>query len=216
VSRGTTPFVYLRFMPRKRWSSQKEVTPELLKTREKRKWQIALRRYVLEENPCVSYAPYFGLDIANFKKWISLQFSDEMSWDNFGRLWQFEHVVPLAYFDFALEEDLKLCWNFINIRIEYVKDGKDKNKLSVLSSAKAYFETLYQTTGYFLCGKMISRINQIEEAKIPLPEKEQDFLLKNKEYLELIYNYSAFEFELLNSGRDISEVIKEINFLKKF
>jgi hypothetical protein len=31
----------------------------------------------------------------------------------------------------------------------------------------------------------------------------------------MIENYSAFEFELLNSGRDISEVKKEIEFLKK-
>jgi hypothetical protein len=216
VSRGTISFIYLRFMPRKRWSSQKEVTPDLLRTREKRKWQIALRRYVLEGNPCVSYAPYFGLDISNFKKWISLQFADNIGWDNFGSLWQFEHVVPLAYFDFSSEEDLKLCWNFINIRIALVKEGKEKNNISILSSAKAYFESLHQATGYFLCEKMISRINQVEQTKTIFPEKEQDFLLQNKEYLALIYDYSAFEFELLNSGRNISEVIKEINFLKKF
>jgi hypothetical protein len=32
----------------------------------------------------------------------------------------------------------------------------------------------------------------------------------------MIENCSAFEFELINSGRNISEVKKEIAFLKKF
>jgi hypothetical protein len=32
----------------------------------------------------------------------------------------------------------------------------------------------------------------------------------------MIENYTAFEFEMLNSGRDIVEVQKEIEFFNKF
>ena len=61
-------------MPRKKWSAQTEVTPSLLKLREKRRWQIALRRYVIERNISTFYAPYFGLDVENIRIWFEMQF----------------------------------------------------------------------------------------------------------------------------------------------
>src|SRR4030095_7188418 len=101
-------------MARKRWTPVEESSPSLEKFREKKKWQINLRRYVINKSPCPQYAPYFGLDISNLRKWFELQFSPEMSWDNFGKAWQFEHIIPAAYFDFSNDEELKLCWSFIN------------------------------------------------------------------------------------------------------
>jgi hypothetical protein len=47
-------------------------------------------------------------------------------------------------------------------------------------------------------------------------EKQQAFIIENRPFLEMIENYSEFEFELLNRGRNINEVEKEIAFLKKF
>lgn len=67
-------------MSRKKWEPQTAITPALLKTREKRKWQIALRRYVLERNVCVDYAPYFGLDIERMRHWFECQFPPGIGW----------------------------------------------------------------------------------------------------------------------------------------
>jgi hypothetical protein len=61
---------------RKKWSARTEITPAVLKFREKRKWQIALRRYVIEKNNCITYAPYFGLDRENLRKWFEMQFEE--------------------------------------------------------------------------------------------------------------------------------------------
>lgn len=105
-------------MERKKWTPKVEITDGLIKSREKRKWQLALRRYVLEKNISPGYAPYFGLNIVKFRQWIEIQFTGELNWENFGAAWQFEHIVPLAYFDFSIEDDMHLCWNFINIRVE--------------------------------------------------------------------------------------------------
>ncbi|MFI5132361.1 MAG: hypothetical protein ACHQFX_20330, partial [Chitinophagales bacterium] len=87
-----------KYMSRKRWTPQKEVTPALLKFREKRKWQISLRRYVIDKSPCPLYAPYFGLDIENLRKWFEMQFSDNIAWGDFGKKWQFDHIIPVTYF----------------------------------------------------------------------------------------------------------------------
>lgn len=203
-------------MARKRWSPKTEVTPALLKSREKRKWQIALRRYALEKNSCFSYAPYFGLDIQKFRKWLEIQFESGIDWDDFGKKWQFEHIIPVTYFDFSDQAELKLCWNFTNIRVEHFQRNKDRgNRLDVLA-AKGYFEELYKKTLYAPCLKMLDKIDKIEVSEIVSSEKQQAFIMENRSYLEVIEDYSTFEFELLNSGHDISAVKNELEFLKKF
>lgn len=203
-------------MSRKRWSPKTEITPELLKSREKRKWQIALRRYVLERNPCVSYAPYFGLDIENLRKWFEYQFSSSDSWESFAKTWQFDHIIPVTFFDFSNRSELSLCWNFTNLRVEHVQRNKDRsNRLDVLAS-RTYFQELFDKTNYEPCLKMLNKIDALGISEIISSSSQQDFILQHRDYLDIIKNYSSFEFELLNSGRAASEVTKEINFLKKF
>ena len=203
-------------MARKRWSAKTEITPALLKFREKRKWQIALRRYVLEKNLCSFYAPYFGLDIENLRKWFEIQFEKGIGWEDFGKKWQFDHIIPVTYFDFSYESELKMCWNFINLRVEGFQKNKNRgNRLDVLS-AKGYFEELYKKTLYPPCLMLLQKINKIELTEIVSSEKQETFIINNRSYLDMIENYSPFEFELLNSGREITEVQKEIDFLKKF
>jgi hypothetical protein len=203
-------------MPRKKRTPATEITPALLKFREKRKWQISLRRYVLEQYLCVGYAPYFGLDIANMRQWFEYQFSDGIGWEDFGSLWQFDHIIPVTYFNFSQEEELKLCWNFTNIRVEHFQKNKDRgNRLDVLM-AKNYFKELYEKTNYLPCLKLLNKIDQIAISDFVSTDAQQAFIRDHQEYLGLIENYTAFEFELLNSGRSIEEVKKEIEFLKKF
>ena len=192
------------------------VTPALLKFREKRKWQIALRRYVLERNVCVFYAPYFGLDIGNIRKWFEVQFLDGNSWNDFGKKWQFDHIIPVTYFDFSDEQELKLCWNFTNLRVEQFQRNKDRGNRLDVSAAKGYFEELYKATLYLPCLKLLEKIDKIELSEMVSSKKQQEFINESRPYLDMIENYSAFEFELLNSGRTVEEVKKEIDFLKKF
>jgi hypothetical protein len=203
-------------MPRKKREARTDITPALLKFREKRKWQIALRRYVLERNLCIQYAPYFGLDIENMRKWFEMQFKEGTGWGDFAKKWQFDHIIPVTYFDFSIEEDLKLCWNFTNLRVESFQRNTDRgNRLDVLA-AKGYFEELYKATNYLPCLNMLQKINQIELSELVSSEKQQQFIRENRPYLEMIENYSDFEFELLNHGRSVEDVNKEIAFFKKF
>lgn len=201
-------------MARKKSTNSSDVTPSLLKFREKRKWQINLRRYILEESPCPYYAPYFGLDIKNMRQWFEYQFKGGIGWGDFGKKWQFEHIVPVTYFDFAKEIELKMCWNFTNIRVEFFELNKGKgNRLDILA-AKNYFLELYSATKYNPCLLLLKKIDEIELSEVVSTEAQQTFIKDHKEYLEMIKGYTAFEFELLNSGSSIEEVKKEIDFYK--
>ncbi len=203
-------------MARKKWTPQEEVTDSLLKFREKRKWQLALRRYILEKNISEAYAPYFGVDNENYRKWIALQFSGELSWENFGSQWQFDHIVPVGYFDFNNPEDLKLCWNFINIRVERLILNKARgNRIDVLA-VRPYFEDLFKKTGYSICLKMIQKIAEIEVSNIISEPFLENFIIENKEELEKLATLSPNEFSRLNRGMSLNDIFLEREILHKF
>lgn len=201
---------------RKRWTKQEEITESVLRFREKRKWQIALRRYVIERNKNSSYAPYFGLDIDSFRNWIEIQFADGLSWENHGKSWQLDHIIPVAYFNFDDEQELKLCWNFINIRVEPFDESKGRGNKPDLLASKAFFEELYNKTGYSVCRDLLEKLRQVEQTEVINTDKQQKFISSNKAYLDMLSHYSNFEYELLNSGRNRDEVLREIEFFKKY
>jgi hypothetical protein len=182
---------------------------------EKRKWQIALRRYVINKSKSIAYAPYFGIDMEGFRNWIASQFDDTMNWDNFSIAWQFEHVVPVVYFDLDNDAELKLCWNFLNIKAEKLNSTSKLHKPDV-HGAKVYFDALYEHTGLQLCSQMAQKIASIQLQEI-LPKPSQLIFLNNKaKDLQVIANFSAYEFERLNNGDDIKTLIAEQELMKRF
>jgi hypothetical protein len=202
-------------MARKKWTPREEITDSLLLFREKRKWQIALRRYVIEQKPVAFYPPYFGLDIINFRKWIELQFDEDTNWGNFSVTWQFDHIVPVAYFDFTNDVDLRLCWNFINIRLEKISLNKNRgHRIDVLAS-KAYFKKLHRETRYPICLDMIEKIERIEVAEIKSTKAMGIFILENLKFLEITASFSDYEFYRLNQGLSVNEIVNERELLKK-
>lgn len=210
-------------MARKKWTPQAEVTDSLLKLREKRKWQLAYRRYVLEGAPSESYAPYFGLSAADLRTWFELQFGQGLGWENFGTHWQFDHIVPATYFDYSKEEDLKLCWSFINLRVEPIAQPETggpsspphKNQIDVIS-ARPYFQRLYDQTGLLLCQKMLDKIASLEISQIEATPAIESFICANKETLEQIADLTPAEFARYNTGTPIKDIFLEREILRKF
>ena len=187
------------------------MTDTVLRFREKRKWQIALRRYVLEQKWSAAYAPFFGLDIQRFREWIGLQFEDGQGWDNFSDGWQFDHIVPVAYFDFGSEEELRLCWNFTNIRV--ATPGKPAD-IDVLG-AKTFFQTLYTRTGYPICQDMLQKIEALAGAQVGHTEKQERFLTQYLPYLKTIATFSEYEYAQLNEGVPLEVILEGQAFSKQ-
>ena len=51
-------------------------------------------------------AEYLGCNIEVFKKQIEQQFTEGMSWENYGE-WHIDHKIPLKYKKTPLEEDIQ-------------------------------------------------------------------------------------------------------------
>lgn len=192
-----------------------KITDALLKVREKRKWQIALRRYVLEQKGNAPYAPYFGLDASHFRSWIEIQFDHNTTWDTFSKNWQFDHIVPVAYFDFNEEADLRLCWNFINIRVEKLDPDKTRGVRTDLIAIKHYFISLFDGTGHELAGQMIKKIEALEASERTDTTRLQHFLRDKKPYIDSISSFTEYEYAQLNEGIPVETILDERAFHRK-
>jgi len=203
-------------MARKRWTPQTEVTDSLLRLREKRKWQLAYRRYVVEQKPSETYGHFFGLDIHTLREWFSLQFTEGVSWENYGKAWQFEHIIPASFFNFNDDMDLKSCWSFINMRVQPLDEQGQPLHSFNLIAAKNYFQQLFHSTGIKDCEALLIKLKEIESEDIGLVDKTSDFLTSYKDTIEQLQSLTSLELDKVNRGSSIKDVLLEREILKKF
>lgn len=68
-----------------------------------------------------------GCPIEELKDHLEAQFTEGMTWDNYGE-WHIDHIVPLAKFDLTNEDQLKEACNYNNLQPLWAKDNLSKNK----------------------------------------------------------------------------------------
>jgi hypothetical protein len=73
-----------------------------------------------------------GCDLETFRKWIEDQFEEGMTWENNGvgeGKWNYDHKIPLSWFDCSKEEELLKANNYTNIKPMWSLDNiKKSNK----------------------------------------------------------------------------------------
>jgi len=57
-----------------------------------------------------------GLNKQTYLEWLSYNFEGEMTWANYGKMWEIDLIIPASAFDLTTEEGLLSCFNWKNIR----------------------------------------------------------------------------------------------------
>jgi hypothetical protein len=84
------------------------------------------------KNRKTSYAELIGCDLEFFKKWMEYRFDETMCWENFGNVWQIDHILPLSLFDMTNELDKKVCFHWTNLQpLNSVENRSKSNKLQL-------------------------------------------------------------------------------------
>ena len=65
---------------------------------------------------------WIGCTPEQLRRYLELQFTDGMRWDNFGQ-WHIDHVIPLCRFDAKSEADMKEAWHYTNLRPLWAKQN---------------------------------------------------------------------------------------------
>ena len=64
-----------------------------------------------------------GCSHSFLRLWIESQLYGEMTLENYGKICCLDHCLPIASFNLLDENDIKKCFNWINLRPMYIKDN---------------------------------------------------------------------------------------------
>ena len=81
-------------------------------------WPImhgAIRR---RSNRETKYTRAMGHTWADLAAHLEAQFSPEMNWENWGSVWELDHIVPVSSFKYETVDDplFRECWSLSNLR----------------------------------------------------------------------------------------------------
>lgn len=99
----------------------------------------------------------WGESITFIRSHIQDQFHSDMTWDNYGELWELDHILPCAAFDMNDLEEQKICFNWQNLQPLIRKDNnRKKDKI---------YRDLFDMNSWMLTPAIIERMtpNIIEE-----------------------------------------------------
>lgn len=68
-----------------------------------------------------------GCDGDFLKKWLSSQFTEDMTLENHGEVWHIDHVIPCALFDLSTTENQKQCFHWTNLQPKHKDKNLEKN-----------------------------------------------------------------------------------------
>ncbi len=88
--------------------------------------------YKVLNNIGTSFGNILGCSNDILIKWIEFRFDNNMNWDNYGDLWQIDHILPITKFDFNNKNDISICFHWTNLQPLYKCENKSKtNKLEL-------------------------------------------------------------------------------------
>src|SRR6056300_595325 len=69
-----------------------------------------------------------GYNLPELQKHLEKQFDDKMNWENYGKYWHIDHIIPQSMFKFDSYEDeeFRLCWSLNNLQPKEAKANISK------------------------------------------------------------------------------------------
>lgn len=111
----------------KKWSNKKYIQDQNYKI------ALVLRastsRFLFKHPKKSKYIKIIGCLPEYFKKYIENQFKDGMNFDNYGIVWQLDHIKPLRAFDLTDVEQYLKAAHYSNVRPLLVKENQAKSDL---------------------------------------------------------------------------------------
>lgn len=80
-----------------------------------------------------SWKDILGYNASQLKEHLESKFAEEMNWNNYGKYWHIDHIIPQYYFKFNsfYDENFKFCWSLKNLRpLEAIKNLKRGNRIN--------------------------------------------------------------------------------------
>ena len=108
-----------------------------------------------------TYQDIVGCDIDFLKKWLTYRFDLNMNWDNLGKYWEIDHIIPINAFNFENEKDIKICFHWTNLQPLTCYENKTKSDKLLLHY---YFNNIVSINRFHLKNKQFMGYQMINES----------------------------------------------------
>ncbi len=85
-----------------------------------------LRMAIRQKNRGGSAIRDLGCSVAELLGRLESQFSEGMSWDNYGECWEIDHIIPLASWDLTDPEQCGKACHYSNLRPMLVQENRGR------------------------------------------------------------------------------------------
>jgi len=75
-----------------------------------------LSKFIRRKSGRPSTEALLGCSFEEFTKYVERQFTRSMSWENYGKAWHIDHIIPVSAFDLTAPEQVQRCFHFSNLR----------------------------------------------------------------------------------------------------
>jgi hypothetical protein len=92
------------------------------------KLRTALRNAVIRgiNSKLLDSKKLYGCHVNELRKILESKFKKGMTWENYGKVWQIDHHIPVSAFDLSLETHQRVCMHHWNLRPMWTKHNKQK------------------------------------------------------------------------------------------
>jgi hypothetical protein len=82
---------------------------------------------VLHKQKRNTYVSYLNCNREMFLDWIEFQFADKFKWEDYGKKWVIDHVIPIDFFDLENYNHQYKCFSWFNLRPCEIRDNMEKS-----------------------------------------------------------------------------------------
>jgi hypothetical protein len=89
--------------------------------------RIAVTLKAAGQNKSERTKELLGCDLKFFKEFVEHQFIDGMTWNNWGALWELDHVIPISHFNLVEKPERLKAFNYTNCKPVLKSYNRSKN-----------------------------------------------------------------------------------------
>ena len=96
------------------------------------------------------YEVLLGCTMSEYMLYLESQFTEGMTWENYGDLWVIDHIKPTRFFDPWNEEELKVCYNYKNTRplLKKVHERMSSSTGAFTAEKQAELDAIFEENGW--------------------------------------------------------------------